>query len=123
MGHVWLAASIWMGLGLLASLLSIWTGVSVALVEILVGAIAANVVGLVPSPWVDHLAGLGAIMLAFLAGTEVRWAVVRRRALANLTIGAASFVAPFLDQRFQSSNHIMRPCRACRSRCERRDRR
>jgi Kef-type K+ transport system membrane component KefB len=96
MGHVWLAASIWMGLGLLASLLSIWTGVSVALVEILVGAIAANVVGLVPSPWVDHLAGLGAIMLAFLAGTEVRWAVVRRRALANLTIGAASFVAPFL---------------------------
>jgi hypothetical protein len=28
-----------------------------------------------------------------------------------------------LDQRFQSSNHIMRPCRACTSRCERRDRR
>jgi hypothetical protein len=26
-----------------------------------------------------------------------------------------------LDQRFQSSNHIMRPCRACTSRCERRD--
>jgi hypothetical protein len=27
-----------------------------------------------------------------------------------------------LDQRFRSSNHIMRPYRACRSRCERRDR-
>ena len=27
-----------------------------------------------------------------------------------------------LDQRFQSSNHIIRPCRACTSRCERRDR-
>ncbi len=31
-------------------------------------------------------------------------------------------IAPKLDQRFQSSNHIMRPCRACTSRCERRDR-
>jgi CubicO group peptidase (beta-lactamase class C family) len=27
-----------------------------------------------------------------------------------------------LDQRFQSSNHITRPCRACTSKCERQDR-
>ena len=27
-----------------------------------------------------------------------------------------------LGQRFRSSNHIMRPCRACRSMCERPDR-
>jgi alcohol dehydrogenase (cytochrome c) len=27
-----------------------------------------------------------------------------------------------LDERFRSSNHIMRPCRVCRSMCERRDR-
>ena len=28
-----------------------------------------------------------------------------------------------LVQRFRNSNHIRRPCRACRSRCERQDRR
>jgi Kef-type K+ transport system membrane component KefB len=97
MGYVWLAAALWMGLGLLASALSIWTGVSVALIEVFVGAIAANAVGLTAAPWVDYLAGLGAIVLAFLAGAEIRWTVVRTRAWASLTIGASAFLAPFFS--------------------------
>ena len=40
--NVWLIASIWMGLALIASLTSIRTGISVALIEILVGVVAGN---------------------------------------------------------------------------------
>lgn len=42
MNDYWIAAA-WMGMALLASLLSIRLGVSVALVEILVGAVVGNV--------------------------------------------------------------------------------
>jgi len=97
MGYVWLTAAMWMGLGLLASVLSIWTGVSVVLIEVFVGAVAANVIGLGAAPWVDYLAGLGAILLAFLAGAEIRWDAVRARAWTNLTIGAGAFLVPFLS--------------------------
>jgi Kef-type K+ transport system membrane component KefB len=97
MGYVWLTAAMWMGLGLLASVLSMWAAVSAALVEVFLGAIAANVVGLPAAPWVDYLAGVGAIMLAFLAGSEIKWPAVRARALPNLTIGAGAFLAPFLS--------------------------
>ena len=40
--NVWFTAGIWMALALAASLISIWTGVSVALIEILVGVVAGN---------------------------------------------------------------------------------
>jgi hypothetical protein len=63
MGHVWLTAAAWMGLALLASVLSVWSGISVALIEIFMGALAANLVGLADPIWVDYLAGLGAIVL------------------------------------------------------------
>ncbi|HAF02383.1 MAG TPA: hypothetical protein DCG89_01080 [Spartobacteria bacterium] len=33
--NIWFVAAIWMGLALVASLFSIWTGISVALIEIL----------------------------------------------------------------------------------------
>lgn len=39
---VWFVAAAWMALALVASLISIWTGVSVALIEILVGVVAGN---------------------------------------------------------------------------------
>ena len=40
--NIWFVAAIWMGLALVASLFSIWTGVSVALIEIFVGVLAGN---------------------------------------------------------------------------------
>ncbi len=96
MGRVWLTAATWMGLALLASVLSVWTGISVALIEIFIGALAANLVGLADPIWVDYLAGLGAIVLAFLAGAEIQWAAFRTRVWANLAIGTGAFLAPFL---------------------------
>ena len=42
MDNIWFIAAIWMGLALVASLVSIRLGISVALVEILVGVVAGN---------------------------------------------------------------------------------
>ena len=96
MDNVWLASALWIGLALAASLISIWAAISVALIEIMVGALAGNVIGLPLSPWVNYLAGFGAILLTFLAGTEVDADVVRRNFGASVGVGFVSFLAPYL---------------------------
>src|SRR5690349_3314344 len=78
MDNVWLASALWIGLALVASLLSIWVAVSVALIEIIVGAIGGNLIGLPLAPWVNFLAGFGAILLTFLAGAEIDPQIVRK---------------------------------------------
>jgi Kef-type K+ transport system membrane component KefB len=96
MDNIWLASALWIGLALAASLISIWAAISVALIEIMVGAVAGNLVGLPLTPWVNYLAGFGAILLTFLAGTEVDADVVRRKFGASVGIGFISFLAPYL---------------------------
>jgi len=96
MDNVWLASALWIGLALAASLISIWAAISVALIEIMVGAVAGNIIGLPLSPWVNYLAGFGAILLTFLAGTEVDADVVRRNFGASVGVGFVSFLAPYL---------------------------
>jgi Kef-type K+ transport system membrane component KefB len=91
-----LASAVWLGLALLASIISIRITVSVALVEIVVGAIAGNIVGLEITQWVNFLAGFGAILLTFLAGTEIDAEVVRRNLGPSIGIGIISFLAPYL---------------------------
>lgn len=92
-------AAIWMGLALIAAVISIRVGVSVALVEILVGAIAGNIPGLkehvVQSDVVVFLAAIGSMMLTFLAGAEIDPVSLRRHWRASLVLGAVSFVLPF----------------------------
>ena len=46
MQNVWLVSSVWLGLALAASIISIRVAISVALIEIMVGAIAGNTIGL-----------------------------------------------------------------------------
>ena len=96
MDNIWLASALWIGLALAASLISIWAAISVALIEIMVGAVAGNLVGLPLTPWVNYLAGFGAILLTFLAGTEIDGRVIRRHLGASLGIGVVSFLAPYL---------------------------
>ena len=77
----WGIAAIWLGLALVASLLSIRFKMSVALVEILVGIAAGNLALLLdhyhvfglhwelkPNEWIAFLAGFGSILLTFMAG-------------------------------------------------------
>jgi Kef-type K+ transport system membrane component KefB len=96
MANVWLASAVWIGLALLASIISIRVAVSVALVEIMVGAVAGNVIGLEITQWVNFLAGFGAIMLTFLAGTEIDSNIIRKKLGPSVGIGVASFAAPYL---------------------------
>ncbi len=96
MATVWLHSALWLGLALLASLISIRVAVSVALIEIVVGAVAGNLVDLQITDWVNFLAGFGAILLTFLAGTEIDPRMVRKHFWSSMTIGVVGFIAPYL---------------------------
>ncbi len=94
--NVYLTAALWIGLALAASLISIRIGVSVALVEIVVGMLAGNFLHLQTTVWIDFLAGFGSILLTFLAGAEIEPAAFRKHLRASLVMGGVSFLAPFI---------------------------
>lgn len=93
--NIWFIAAAWMGLALLASLVSIRLGLSVALAEILIGVLAGNFLGLKTTPWIDFLATFGSGLLTFLAGAEIDPQSLRRHLKPSLTIGTLSFLVPF----------------------------
>jgi len=95
MASVWLHSALWLALAFLASLISIRVAISVALIEIVLGAIAGNLVGLPITEWVNFLAGFGAILLTFLAGTEIDPRTVRRHFASSMSIGVVGFLAPY----------------------------
>lgn len=94
--NMYLIAALWIGLALLASLLSIRTGISVALTEIAVGVVAGNVLHIQTNAWINFLAGFGSVLLTFLAGAEIDPASFRRHLKASLALGAVGFFAPFV---------------------------
>src|SRR5690242_10524559 len=85
-----------MALALVASLISIRLGVSVALIEIGMGVLAGNFLGCHVLPWIDFLASFGALLLTCLAGAEIDPHSLRRHLGPSLSIGVASFLMPFL---------------------------
>jgi Kef-type K+ transport system membrane component KefB len=90
-----------MGLAFLASLISVRVGISVALIEILVGVAAGNIhFGngthiLQTTDWTNFLAMLGSGVLTFLAGAEIDPVSLRANLRASMTIGVLSFLLPF----------------------------
>jgi Kef-type K+ transport system membrane component KefB len=104
MTSVWALAALWLGLALIASLLSIWFRVATALSEIIVGTIAQLIIGAVigqamlgtDESWVRFLSGVGAIVLTFLAGAELDPAVFKLKWKEAAAVGLASFSFPFL---------------------------
>jgi len=104
MTEIWVLAALWLGLALLATLVSIWARIATALSEIVVGTIAQLVIGAVlgsamlgtDQTWVKFLSGTGAILLTFLAGAELDPAVFRERWKEASAIGVISFLVPFV---------------------------
>ncbi len=96
MENIWFQSALWMVLALIAAIGSLFVTISAALFEIVVGAIAGNTVGLPLSPWVNYIASFGAIVLTFLAGTDIDPHVVKRNFASSVTIGLMGFFAPYL---------------------------
>ncbi len=94
MDNIYLIAASWMGLALAASLISIRLGISVALIEIGLGVIGGNFLGLHTTPWIDFLATFGSGLLTFLAGAEIDPDSLRRHLKVSLSVGVVSFRAP-----------------------------
>lgn len=92
--NIWLIASLWVGLALISSMISIRVGISVALVEIGVGVLAGNFLHLTPNEWVNFLASIGSVLLTFLAGAEIDPVALRANLKESLMIGFFSFLAP-----------------------------
>ncbi len=99
--NIWYIAAIWMGLAFVASLISIRLGISVALIEILVGVAAGNLHLpngahiLQTTDWTNFLAMLGSGVLTFLAGAEIDPVSLKSNLRASMTIGILSFALPF----------------------------
>jgi glutathione-regulated potassium-efflux system ancillary protein KefC len=104
MENVWVLASVWVGLALIATLLAIWFKISTALSEIVVGTVAQLVIGAfvvhgelgAKTNWITFLAGTGAIVLTFLAGAELDPQIFRLKWKEATIIGLVGFFGPFI---------------------------
>ena len=104
MTEIWALAALWLGLALVATLISIWLRVATALSEIVVGTIAQLLIGALvgtsvlgaDQTWIRFLSGTGAIVLTFLAGAELDPVVFRRNWKEAAAVGLVSFLFPFL---------------------------
>jgi len=98
--NIYYVAAIWLGMALLASVISIRIAVPAALVEIMVGGLAGNVPGIrehvTQTSVVVFLASVGSLVLTFLAGAEIDPVTLRGHWKASLSIGVISFFLPFL---------------------------
>jgi Kef-type K+ transport system membrane component KefB len=97
--NIYYVAAIWLGMALIAALVSIRIAVPAALVEIVIGALAGNIPGLrehvTQTDVVVFLASVGSLALTFLAGAEIDPVSLRQHWRASLSIGLVSFTLPF----------------------------
>jgi len=70
-------AAVLVAVVLVASIVSVELGVTVALLELTLGVVAGNVFHLQTQDWLDFIAKFGSVVLTFLAGMEVDPAYMR----------------------------------------------
>src|SRR5437764_453385 len=88
-------AALLAGAILLASTVSVEIGISVALIELLLGVVVGNAFSLDVPSWLAFIGSFAGIVLTFLAGAEVDVPQFRREWRASVSIGLVSFFAPF----------------------------
>ena len=97
-------ATIWLGLAVLSTILANRLKISMALMEICVGALAGYVATTFSDPelmkpnaeWMRFIAGSGAVLLTFLAGAELDPVSVRKKIKEVSVVGLIGFFAPFV---------------------------
>jgi len=104
MEQIFAVAALWLGLAVISAVVAYHLRVSIALVEICVGVIAAAVAGYIQKgdalgsnlEWLRFLAASGAVLLTFLAGAELEPEVMRKKLKEVSVVGLVGFLAPFL---------------------------
>jgi Kef-type K+ transport system membrane component KefB len=81
---------------LLASMVSVEIGISVALIELGAGVVVGNALNIDVPSWLSFLGSFAGILLTFLAGAEVDVLQLRREWKVSGSIGLVSFGAPFV---------------------------
>ena len=90
-------AAILAGAVLIASMVSVEVGISVALIELVIGVVLGNVFDLNPNvSWLSFIASFASVVLTFLAGAEVDPDDFRERFWPALAIGVVPFAGPFV---------------------------
>jgi Kef-type K+ transport system membrane component KefB len=88
-------AAVLAGAILLASMISVQIGLSVALIELFGGFVVGNAFSIPVPSWLSFLGSFAGIVLTFLAGAEVDVPQFKREWKASISIGLVSFFAPF----------------------------
>ena len=104
MEQIYAIATVWIGLAVISAIIAYHLRISIALVEICVGILAATVTNHFYGPsafgsnleWLRFLASSGAVMLTFLAGAELDPRVIRTKWIEVGVVGLVGFFAPFL---------------------------
>ena len=89
-------ATILAALILVAAIVSVEFGISVAIIEITLGVAGSSLFGLRPTPWIDFIGSFAGIVLTFMAGAEVDRQLLRREWKPAILIGGLSFLLPFV---------------------------
>lgn len=104
MEALYIHATIWLFLAVAAAILASHLKISIALMEICVGVVAAAVATRFwgadalhnNDEWLKFLASSGAVLLTFLAGAELEPEVMKAKLKEVSVVGIIGFLAPFL---------------------------
>ena len=104
MEQIYMIAALWLGLAVFSAIIAHHLRISIALVEICVGVVAANIaVHFFGADslgnnfeWLKFLASTGAVLLTFLAGAELDPKVINSKWREVVVVGLVGFIAPFL---------------------------
>ena len=102
--NMFIVASVWLGLAVISTILSNRLKISMALMEITVGAIAGLIFAEYFNPdfmqansdWIKFIAGTGAVLLTFLAGAELDYHTIRDTFKEVTIVGFIGFLSPFV---------------------------
>ncbi|HPA71094.1 MAG TPA: cation:proton antiporter [Spirochaetota bacterium] len=101
---IYTIATVWLALAVVSTILANRLKISMALMEICIGAIAGYAVSRFADPeilhpnaeWIRFVAGSGAVLLTFLAGAELDPVSLKAKMKEVSVVGLIGFLAPFL---------------------------